>query len=95
MTVLQSDDAARHTSPSTLLVLGAGPKALAIAAKHAVLQQLGYPVPELLVVEKQGVAAHWSGTAGYTDGRSLLGTLPEKDLGFPYASLCWGDGAQN
>lgn len=95
MTVLHSDDAARHPSPSTLLVLGAGPKALAIAAKHAVLQQLGYPVPEVLVVEKQGVAAHWSGTAGYTDGRSLLGTLPEKDLGFPYASLCWGDGAQN
>jgi len=29
----------------TLLVLGAGPKAVAIAAKRHVLAKLGYPVP--------------------------------------------------
>ena len=95
MTVLDGDDPAGHLPSPTLLILGAGPKALAIAAKHAVLQRLGYRVPQLLVVDKQDVAAHWSGTAGYTDGRRLLGTLPEKDLGFPYTSLSWGDAAHN
>jgi mycobactin lysine-N-oxygenase len=83
------------TSSSTLLMVGAGPKALAVAAKHAVLRQLGYSVPELVLIDRHGVAAHWSGRAGYTDGQRLLGTLPEKDLGFPYLSLAWGDAAQN
>jgi len=52
---------APETRQQTLLVLGSGPKALAIAAKRAVLQRLGYPVPHLVVVDRQGVAAHWSG----------------------------------
>jgi mycobactin lysine-N-oxygenase len=83
------------SSPSTLLVVGAGPKALAVAAKQAVLRQLGYRVPKLVVIDRHGVAAHWSGTIGYTDGQRLLGTLPEKDLGFPYLSLAWGDVSHN
>jgi mycobactin lysine-N-oxygenase len=86
---------APDTRQQSLLVLGSGPKALAIAAKRAVLQRLGYPVPRLVVVDRQGVAAHWSGTFGYTDGRRLLGTLPEKDVGYPYASTVWGSVAAN
>jgi mycobactin lysine-N-oxygenase len=78
------------SSGQTLLVVGAGPKAIALAAKREVLAKLGLPVPELVIVDFQGVAAHWSGQFGFTDGRQLLGTRPEKDIGFPYASTCWG-----
>jgi mycobactin lysine-N-oxygenase len=92
---LGTADRSSFSSTSTLLVVGAGPKALAVAAKHAVLRQLGYRVPKLLVIDKLGVAVHWSGAAGYTDGQRLLGTLPEKDLGFPYLSLAWGDVPHN
>jgi len=77
-------------SGQLLLVIGAGPKAIAIAAKRAVLAKLGRPVPRVVIVDYQGVAAHWSGSAGFTDGRQLLGTRPEKDIGFPYASTLWG-----
>ena len=74
----------------TLIVLGAGPKALAIASKRAVLARLGFSVPELIVIDKDGVAADWSGEFGLTDGTPLLGTRPEKDVGFPYDSSAWG-----
>src|SRR6266702_1408852 len=80
-------------SLSTLLVLGAGPKAVAIAAKRHVLAKLGYPVPHVQIVDRQGMASNWSGKAGFTDGNQLLGTRPEKDIGFPYLSACWGDKA--
>ena len=82
-------------STSTLLVLGAGPKAVSIAAKRHMLAKLGYPVPRLHIIDRQGVASHWSGQAGFTDGNQLLGTRPEKDIGFPYLSACWGDKALN
>ena len=80
-------------STPTLLVLGAGPKAVAIAAKSHILAKLGYPVPHLRIIDRQGVASHWSGKAGFTDGNQFLGTRPEKDIGFPYLSACWGDKA--
>lgn len=73
-----------------LVIIGAGPKGVGIAAKHAVLRDLGWQVPDVLVVDEVGVAANWTGQNGYTDGQQLLGTLPEKDLGFPYASDLWG-----
>ncbi len=73
----------------TLLVLGAGPKGIAIAAKNAIMRQLGYDVPRVVLVERQGVASHWSGDFGFTDGKQPLGTRPEKDIGYPYASTCW------
>lgn len=76
---------------SALLVVGAGPKAIAIAAKRRVLHDLGWDVPEIIVIERSEMAAHWSGRSGYTDGRQELGTPPEKDIGFPYASEPWGD----
>jgi mycobactin lysine-N-oxygenase len=85
-----------HTrNNQTLLVLGAGPKGIAIAAKHAALKALGYAVPRVILIDRQGVAAHWSGAFGFTDGRQLLGTRPEKDIGFPYASTCWDTGELN
>lgn len=68
----------------TLLVLGAGPKALAIAAKRQALAKLGYTVPKLIIIDKQGVAANWTGKHGFTHGKQSLGTSPEKDVGFPY-----------
>lgn len=81
-----------HTisSGQKLLVLGAGPKGIAIAARRAALDLLGHPVPELEIIDHLGVAAHWSGQFGFTDGLQQLGTRPEKDVGFPYASTCWG-----
>jgi mycobactin lysine-N-oxygenase len=68
-----------------LAVLGAGPKGLAIAAKRAALARTGWAVPDLLVVDRAGVATNWSGADGYTDGRQPLSTPAEKDVGFPYA----------
>ena len=79
----------------TLLVLGAGPKAIAITTKRALLAKLGYNVPRVVIVDRQGIAAHWSGEFGFTDGRQVLGTRPEKDIGYPYASTCWDTGELN
>jgi len=75
---------------SSLLVAGAGPKGIAIAAKAAALTAAGLPAPEVTVVDPLGVAGHWRGQDGYTDGRRQLGTRPEKDLGFPYLAS-WGE----
>ncbi len=75
----------------TLLVVGAGPKAVAIAAKRHMLAKLGYSVPQVRIIDRQGVATYWTGRSGFTDGQQFLGTRPEKDIGFPYLSACWGD----
>jgi len=69
-----------------LLVVGAGPKAMAIAAKAQALEFCGYKVPQVIILEKSGAAANWTGGFGYTDGQQSLGTPPEKDVGFPYSS---------
>ena len=74
---------------STLGVLGAGPKALAIAAKAKVLRDLGLGSIDVVLIEQRAVAADWRGTDGWTDGEPHLGTPPEKDIGFPYRS-CFG-----
>jgi mycobactin lysine-N-oxygenase len=74
----------------TLVIVGAGPKAIAIAAKSHVLAELGIPVPRIHIIERHAVGAHWSGDSGYTNGLLRLGTSPEKDVGFPYQSRCWG-----
>ncbi|MFF8954978.1 SidA/IucD/PvdA family monooxygenase [Streptomyces sp. NPDC014894] len=77
--------------PNGLLgVVGAGPKALATAAKSQVLRELGVQVPRVVVVEPHGVAANWTAVGGRTNGRPRLSTSPEKDLGFPYASDAYG-----
>jgi mycobactin lysine-N-oxygenase len=76
-------------APASLAVVGAGPKGLAIAAKRVALARTGREVPDLVLIDRAGVATNWSGTSGYTDGRQPLSTPPEKDVGFPYAPS-WG-----
>jgi mycobactin lysine-N-oxygenase len=69
-----------------LAVIGAGAKAVAVAAKAAVLRDMGIDVPDVVAVERTGVAANWQADGGWTDGHHRLGTSPEKDVGFPYRS---------
>jgi mycobactin lysine-N-oxygenase len=71
---------------TTLAVLGAGAKAVAVAAKASVLRAMGLDTPEVVAVERTGVAANWQASGGWTDGAQSLGTSPEKDVGFPYRS---------
>ncbi|MCV7029667.1 NADPH-dependent L-lysine N(6)-monooxygenase MbtG [Mycobacterium sherrisii] len=71
---------------STLAILGAGAKAVAVAAKAKALRDMGVEVPEVLAVERTGVGANWQASGGWTDGAHRLGTSPEKDVGFPYRS---------
>lgn len=68
-----------------LVIVGAGPKAAAIAAKQYALKAAGYNVPDILIIEASEIGANWKGTAGYTSGTQRLGTPPEKDIGFPYS----------
>src|ERR1700756_3121804 len=71
---------------STLAVLGAGAKAVAVAAKASVLREMGVEVPDVIAVERTAVGANWQASGGWTDGAPRLGTSPEKDVGFPYRS---------
>ncbi|EUA26797.1 FAD-NAD(P)-binding family protein [Mycobacterium intracellulare] len=71
---------------STLAIVGAGAKAVAVAAKASVLRDMGVEVPDVVAVERIGVAANWQASGGWTDGAHRLGTSPEKDVGFPYRS---------
>ncbi|WP_433599766.1 SidA/IucD/PvdA family monooxygenase [Nocardia sp. CA-135953] len=75
----------------TLLVVGAGPKALAVAAKAHVLRKLGLATPRVIVVEAHAVGGNWLPSGGWTNGQHRLGTSPEKDIGFPYHST-WARG---
>jgi mycobactin lysine-N-oxygenase len=70
----------------TLAVVGAGAKAVAVAAKAAELHDMGVDVPKVVAVERTGIAANWQAEGGWTDGQHRLGTGPEKDVGFPYRS---------
>ncbi|MEZ0053514.1 mycobactin lysine-N-oxygenase [Mycobacterium sp. MAA66] len=70
----------------TLAVIGAGAKAVAVAAKATELRSMGVDAPEVIAVERLGVGANWQPEGGWTDGRHRLGTGPEKDVGFPYRS---------
>ena len=71
---------------STLAVVGAGAKAVAVAAKAAEMRDMGVDVPDVVSIERTGVAANWQAVGGWTDGQHRLGTGPEKDVGFPYRS---------
>ena len=70
--------------PKRLAIIGAGPKAAAIAAKAAVLRRLDRADIHVSVFEAHQPGANWSGAFGYTDGRQRLCTAAERDLGFPY-----------
>ncbi|BCO35409.1 lysine 6-monooxygenase [Mycobacterium heckeshornense] len=74
------------TKVTTLAVLGAGAKAVAVAAKASVLRDMGVDTPDVVAVERTEVAANWRAGGGWTDGAQRLGTSPEKDVGFPYRS---------
>jgi mycobactin lysine-N-oxygenase len=71
---------------TTLAVVGAGAKAVAVAAKASELRDMGVDVPDVVAVERTAVAANWQAVGGWTDGQHRLGTGPEKDVGFPYRS---------
>jgi mycobactin lysine-N-oxygenase len=71
---------------ATVAVLGAGVKAVAVAAKASVLREMGVEAPDVIAVERTGVGANWQAGGGWTDGAHRLGTSPEKDVGFPYRS---------
>ncbi len=73
-----------------LCVVGAGPKGLAIAAKASALRRLGFKTPQICLIDRRGVASHWVADSGLTNGLLTLGTSPDKDIGFPYTSFCWG-----
>jgi mycobactin lysine-N-oxygenase len=73
----------------TLVVVGAGPKGIAIAAKARALSNVGLNPPRIVLVDRSAVAGNWSGRQGYTSGLLPLGTPAEKDVGFPYAAS-WG-----
>src|SRR5262249_13906969 len=70
----------------TLAVVGAGAKAVAVAAKAAVLREMGVEVPEVIAVERSGVAANWRAGGGSAHGGERVGASPEKDIGCPYRS---------
>jgi mycobactin lysine-N-oxygenase len=74
------------TPESDLLIVGAGAKAAAIAAKVHVINRLGLGPISLTVVEKTEPAASWLGRNGMTSGEEPLAIPPIKDVGFPYRS---------
>ena len=70
---------------STLAILGAGASG-GRRGQAFVLREMGVEVPDVIAVERIGVAANWQASGGWTDGAHRLGTSPEKDVGFPYRS---------
>ncbi len=74
-----------------IIIVGAGPKALNILAKSNALKQLGWNVPEIVVLEKNEVGSHWVGNNGYTDGKGILGISPLKTFNYPASSI-FGEG---
>jgi mycobactin lysine-N-oxygenase len=69
-----------------LLVLGAGAKAAAIAAKVHAINELGRGPVSVTIVEGNEPAASWLGLNGMTSGEETLAIPPIKDVGFPYES---------
>lgn len=73
-------------SESDILVVGAGAKAAALAAKIHVINTLGLGEISMTVIEKTEPAASWLGRNGMTSGEEPLAIPPIKDVGFPYQS---------
>jgi len=74
-----------------VVVVGGGPKGIALAAKAAALEATGrLKDVELVVLEQHRVGAHWDGWHGFTDGAQRLVTEPERDVGFPYFKDAFG-----
>ncbi len=73
-----------YSTEGSLAIVGAGPKALALGLRAHVFKEFGIQIPKIFIIEKNEIAAHWTGRHGFTNGQLSLGTSPEKDLGFPY-----------
>jgi mycobactin lysine-N-oxygenase len=73
-------------SQSDILIVGAGAKAAALAAKVHVINTLGIGEISMTVIEKTEPAASWLGRNGMTSGEEPLAIPPIKDVGFPYQS---------
>jgi mycobactin lysine-N-oxygenase len=73
-------------SESDILIVGAGAKAAALAAKVHTINTLGLAEISMTVVEKTEPAASWLGRNGMTSGEEPLAIPPIKDVGFPYQS---------
>ena len=73
-------------SESDILVVGAGAKAAALAAKIHTINRLGLAEISMTVIEKTEPAASWKGRNGMTSGEEPLAIPPIKDVGFPYQS---------
>jgi mycobactin lysine-N-oxygenase len=73
-------------SESDILIVGAGAKAAAIAAKVHTINTLGLGEISMTVIEKTEPAASWLGRNGMTSGEEPLAIPPIKDVGFPYQS---------
>lgn len=69
---------------SEVAIIGAGPKAAAIAAKAHVLNAVRGSQIRITIFERYEIGANWLGDHGYTDGEARLCTPAERDLGFPY-----------
>lgn len=67
-----------------IAIIGAGPKAAALAAKADILNRIQKAGLHITIFEKAEVGANWNGRHGYTDGQARLCTPAERDLGFPY-----------
>lgn len=67
-----------------IAVIGAGPKAAAIATKADILNRVQKAELSVTIFEQFAPGANWSGDHGYTDGEARLCTPAERDLGFPY-----------
>ncbi len=75
-----------HQGESDILIVGAGAKAAAIAAKVHAINTLELGEISMTVVEKTEPAASWLGRNGMTSGEEPLAIPPIKDVGFPYQS---------
>jgi mycobactin lysine-N-oxygenase len=73
-------------SDSDILIVGAGAKAAALAAKVHAINTLGLGEITMTVIEKTEPAASWLGRNGMTSGEEPLAIPPIKDVGFPYQS---------
>jgi mycobactin lysine-N-oxygenase len=69
-----------------ILIVGAGAKAAALAAKVHTINTLGLAEISMTVIEKTEPAASWLGRNGMTSGEEPLAIPPIKDVGFPYQS---------
>lgn len=81
-----SEESGSQIAVSDLLIVGAGAKAAAIAAKVDALNRLGHAQLTVTIVEKTEPAASWLGLNGMTSGEEPLAVPPIKDIGFPYRS---------